>query len=246
MPAEITNCTECPLRALPAFKSFDAAELAFVTALKSGEMTVEARATVLEQGVNSAHVFTVLSGWAMREKTLEDGRRQVLGFVMPGDLIGLQAMLFNEMEHSVVALGPLTLCVFQRPDILRLFRDQPSLGYTVVWHAARSERMLDEALTSVGRRSAAERIGHALLTLHRRADRRGLLDQAGGFEAPFRQGDLADALGLSRVHVNKTLRRLAAAGMVEWAEGRIALPDAPGLATLAKLDPAPAAELPLI
>ena len=132
MSADTTNCADCPLRALPAFRPFSTAELAYVTRLKSGELTVEARATVLEQGLNSAHVFTVLSGWALREKTLEDGRRQVLSFVMPGDLIGLQATLFDEMEHSVVALGPLTLCVFQRADILRLFEDQPSLGYTVV------------------------------------------------------------------------------------------------------------------
>ena len=106
--------------------------------------------------------------------------------------------------------------------------------------------MLDEALTSVGRRTAAERIGHALLTLHHRAGRRGLLDQAGGLAAPFTQGDLADALGLSRVHVNKTLRRLAGAGLIDWSEGRISLPDPGGLAALARMDPRADMDLPLI
>jgi len=154
------------------FRSFSRTELDFVTRFKSGEMKVEGGATVLMSGTRSPHLFTVLSGWGYREKTLEDGRRSILNFVLPGDLVGLQSALFCEMNHSVEALTDMTLCVFQRSDIEALFRREPGLAFTVVWHAARAERILDEHLLSVGRRSAAERIAYLMVFLLERA--RGL------------------------------------------------------------------------
>lgn len=228
------------------FRSFSRTELDFVTRFKSGEMKVEGGATVLMSGTRSPHLFTVLSGWGYREKTLEDGRRSILNFVLPGDLVGLQSALFCEMNHSVEALTDMTLCVFQRSDIEALFRREPGLAFTVVWHAARAERILDEHLLSVGRRSAAERIAYLMVFLLERARGLDLVEPGGVIATPITQGHVADALGLSLVHTNKTVKRLAARQLVSWKPGRLTIRDEDGLRVLAAYDRGRTEALPLI
>jgi len=242
----MTDCSRCPLRKREVFRGLGPRELDFVASMKSGEMRVEPRTRVLDEGVNSPHVFTVLSGWGLREKSLADGRRQILNFVLPGDLVGLQAAMFDAMDHSVEALTGMTLCVFPRSDIQRLFHDQPSLGFTVVWHAARNERLLDATLMSVGRCSARERIARALLTIYGKARRIGLSEADGTLSAPITQQHLADALGLSLVHTNRTLKGMVGDGLLRWRAGRLQLLDAARLRDIAQMDETAPAALPLI
>ncbi len=102
-------CEKCPLRGKAVFRQFSETELEFVKEFKAGELSVEAGTTVLLEGTNSAHLYTVLSGWAFRYKMLPDGRRQILNFALPGDLVGVQGSMFDKMEHSVEALNDLTL-----------------------------------------------------------------------------------------------------------------------------------------
>src|SRR6266699_3195451 len=106
-------CENCPLRGKPLFRQFSEKELEFVKELKAGELTIEAGATVLLEGTTSAHLYTVLSGWAFRYKMLPDGRRQILNFALPGDLVGVQGSMFDKMEHSVEALNDLTCASFR-------------------------------------------------------------------------------------------------------------------------------------
>jgi len=243
---KITECKDCKLRTLQQFRKFSTSELKFVSGFKSGELVVEAGSTVLLEGTNSPHIFTVLSGWGFREKTLEDGRRQILKFVMPGDLIGLQTALFAEMEHSVQSLTEMTLCVFRRRDVRHLFHAQPDLAFTVVWHAAHEERMLDDHLLSIGRRTAIERIAYILVTLFARARRLGMVDKQNTVAVPITQQHLADALGLSLVHTNKTLRRLLAMSAVTWQAGRLQIDDEARLREIANYATIETEILPLI
>ena len=79
-------CEKCPLRAVECLREFTAKELEFVSNFKSGELNVQAGTSILLQGTNSAHLYTILSGWAFRYKTLPDGRRQILNYALPSDL----------------------------------------------------------------------------------------------------------------------------------------------------------------
>jgi len=208
-------CESCPLRAASVLRDFSADELEFVRGFKSGELTVEPGTTLLLQGTNSAHLYTVLSGWAIRHKTLPDGRRQILNFVLPADLIGLQASVLDEMQHSVEALTDMVLCVFPRERLWQLYSHHPSLAFDLTWIASREEQMLDEHLLSVGRRGALERLAFVLLHLFVRAEQIGLTKDD-TIHFPFTQQHLADTLGMSLVHTNKTLRRLTATRAVRW------------------------------
>lgn len=212
------SCESCPLRPLPVFRAFTTQELGYISRFKKGELTVERGATVLVEGSSSTHLYTVLSGWGFRYKLLSDGRRQILNYAMPGDLVGLQGSVMEEMQHSFEALSPMLLCVFERGELHDLCRNHPGLAYDITWLAAREECMLDENLLSVGRRSALERCAYLIAFICTRAKSVDIGGR-GTVTIPFTQQHVADTLGLSLVHTNKTIRRLAARGLIRWRDG---------------------------
>jgi len=228
-------CEKCPLRAVECLREFSAKELEFVSRFKSGELNVAAGTNVLLQGTNSAHLYTILSGWAFRYKTLPDGRRQILNYALPSDLIGLQGSINDEMQHSVEALTDVLLCVFPREKLWNLFDNFPTLAFDVTWLAARQEQILDENLLSVGRRTAMERLAYLLLTLFDRASEIGLA-KGHSIQFPFTQQHVADTLGMSLVHTNKTLQRLAATKTMRWKDRKFEILDREALVEIANYD----------
>jgi CRP/FNR family transcriptional regulator, anaerobic regulatory protein len=217
-------CEECPLQCSGRFRSFSARELDFIKTFKRGELVSEAGSTILLEGTNSPHLYTVISGWGFRYKTLEDGRRQILNYLLPGDFIGLQGSVLSEMQHSVEALSDMILCVFERNRLFELYENHPQLGFDITWLAAREEQMLDEHLLSVGRRSAAERAAYLLAFLHERAAAVALFPKRTRI-APLTQQHVADTLGLSLVHTNKTLRKLGDRGAIAWLDAGFEIKD---------------------
>jgi CRP-like cAMP-binding protein len=234
----VTPCQQCPLRRLPCLREFAPDELEFVQRFKSDELHFEAGATFLREGSKSDHLFTVLSGWAFRYKVLDDGRRQILNFALPADMVGLQGAVMDEMEHSVEALTPVRLCVCPRARLYELYSQFPTLAFDVTWLAAREEQLIDEHLVSVGRRTALERVAYLLLFLYDRADEL-TLTKDGKIQLPITQQHLADALGLSLVHTNKTLKRLLVTKSIRWQARTFEMLDRAALADLAGGDTPP-------
>jgi CRP/FNR family transcriptional regulator len=231
-PQRQVLCEKCPLRAEKALRDFAPEEIKFVDSFKSGELTAAAGTTLLLEGTNSAHLYTVLSGWAIRYKMLPDGRRQILNFVLPADFLGLQGSVLGEMQHSVEALTDMLLCVFPRERLWELYRNHPSLAFDLTWIASREEQFLDEYLLGVGRRKALERVAFVLLHLFLRAEQVGLTTRD-KVQFPFTQQHLADALGMSLVHTNKTLRRLTASKAVRWKNRTFEILDRDALTAMA-------------
>lgn len=238
-------CEHCPLRTIPHFRAFTSDELKFVSRFKRGELVAETGATILNEGAHSAQLFTLLSGWAFRFKTLEDGRRQILNYVLPGDLVGLQGPVVGEMEHSVETLSPVVMCVFQRDGLTELFKRQPGLSFDVTWLASREERMLDEHLLSIGRRTATERAAYLVAFLYQRALAVGLTEDQ-SLLIPITQQHVADTLGLSIVHTNKTLRKLAEHKLIRWHDRACEVLDVEGLMEIAGWEGLPERRRPLI
>ena len=229
---QYTPCEQCPLRRCEALREFSPEELAFVKQFKTDELRVDAGASFLRQGAGSEHLYTVLSGWAFRYKMLDDGRRQILNYALPADMVGLQGALMREMEHSVEALTPLVLCVFPRRKLWDLYNRFPSLAFDVTWLAAREEQLIDENLLSLGRRTALERAAYLLLHLFVRAEEAGLTKN-GMIQFPFTQQHLADTLGMSLVHTNKTLKRLYASNAIRWKDRTFEMIDRAALMQIA-------------
>jgi len=212
------SCEQCPLRRRLNFRDFSPEELAFIQSLKAGELQAEAGMSIMREGEQNPQLYTVLTGWGFRYKILEDGRRQILNYVLPGDLVGLQGNVMREMQHSVEALTKMTLCMFERDKLPVLFQTHPSLAFDITWLAAREESMLDEHLLSIGRRSARERAAYLLAFLDSRIRATSDAPPEKSFTLPLTQQHVADTLGLSLVHTNKTLRTLADQGMIRWLD----------------------------
>jgi CRP-like cAMP-binding protein len=226
-------CKDCPLRPLPLFMAHSDDELALVQSLKKREQQLEAGATLIHEGQVDAPLFTLLSGWAFRFKTLSDGRRQILNFLLAGDFIGVQQKMGDGAAHGVVTLTDAVFCVFQRDALWAMHREQPTMGFNVTWLTAHEESVVDETLLSVGRRSAEERIATLLVLLWKRAAALQADKGAGGVPFPLTQQHVADALGLSLVHTNKTLRKLERRGLHALVDGRLHLRDVKALVRLA-------------
>jgi CRP/FNR family transcriptional regulator len=208
--------------------------VAFMEGFKTGELHVAAGTAFLPEGAASQQLFTVLRGQGLRYKTLPDGRRQVLSFLLPGDFTGLQAGLLGEMRHTAEAVTPMVLCAFGRARVWDLFRTAPERAYDLTWIAAVEEHFLGETIATLGQRDATERMSWALVRIWRRLSAVGLRE-GDTVPLPFRQHDMADALGLSLVHTNRVVSALRRSGLATWAGGRLTMHDHAKLSALAGL-----------
>ncbi|MBS1302226.1 Crp/Fnr family transcriptional regulator [Loktanella sp. SALINAS62] len=230
-----TPCQKCPLRRHDLFTDMSDDNVQAMQRFKVGELTVDAGTPLLIEGSNSPQLFTALRGMGIRYKTTIDGRRQVVNFVFPGDFIGLQAGLMKEMAHSVEARSRMTLCVFNRSELYSFFRSHPERAFDITWLAAVEEHFLGEALTSIGQRTAKQALAWALVRIFERGSMIGLTNNR-SMKLPFRQQDLADALGLSLVHTNKTLSQLRDSQLANWSDGQLTINDTEKLAAVAGVE----------
>lgn len=233
--ATAIDCIDCPLRCRPLFVPMTPQELEFMRGFKAGERVVPTGSDIVVQGQTSSALYTVLEGMAVRAIHLPEGQRQVISFAFPGDFIGLQSGLMGEAHHSVTAITDMVLCHFPRNRVWDLFRNQPERAYDLTWIAAMEEHFLGETVATLGQRDATERVSWALVRIWRRLVALGM--QVGdGVPFPFRQQDLADALGLSVVHTNRVLGQLRRAGLAQITARQLVMLDHVGLSRLAQLD----------
>jgi CRP-like cAMP-binding protein len=229
------RCSQCPLRRLPVFLENTAKDIEVVQSLKQRQLSLAAGEMLILEGQHDARLFTLLEGWAFRFKTLSDGRRQILSFLLAGDFIGVQQKMADVAAHGVATLTDAVFCVFQRDSLWELHRQSPKLGFDITWLTAHEESVVDDALLSVGRRNAEERIAALLIVLFKRAAILQADGGAAGVRFPLTQQHMADGLGLSLVHTNKTLRKLERLGLHRIEDGRLHILNGKALARLADL-----------
>jgi len=233
--AAMTPCTDCPLLDCPGLRQMEPERRREVEAFKQGEISLERGGQVLTQGLRSNEIYTVLSGVLIRFRLMDDGRRQIINFLFPGDLVGLQSMLDEPMTHGVEALTPAQLCVFPRDRFIDFVGQNPDMGYDVIWLAAKEESALEEHLVALGQRNAKERIAYLALFILRRAEGTCLAAN-GRVELSITQGQVADMLGLSLVHTNRSMQALRRDGLVRWSLNAIEIPDPEAVSQFVRYD----------
>lgn len=231
-------CHQCPLLACPGLRPHAPEEVPHIQRFKTGEVRLERGAVLIEQDVTRGGLYTVLDGVTMRYRMLEDGRRQIVNFMFPGDLIGLEGAFGEPASHSVEALLATRLCVFDSARYYDLIVAQPSLGYDITWLAAKEETALEEHLVALGRRSARERVAYLAVWLLERARGTCMAKGRNRLEVTITQAQIADMLGLSLVHTNRTIKALEREGLVLWRQGSIEVPDLSVTASFAHWDEA--------
>ncbi len=191
---------------------------------------------LVHQGQSDQAAYILASGWACSYKILRDGERQIVDFQIPGDFLGLRSVLLHTADHSIEPITDIEVCEVQASDLLGAFTRTPRLATAVLWAASRDEAMVVEHLVDIGRRHAAERMAHFLLELGARLSLVGLATKA-GYTCPLTQYLLADALGLSAVHVNRVLRQLRETGLLTFRDGYVTFDDYDRLREFAGFDP---------
>ena len=184
---------------------------------------------ILLEGEAFPATCLLLDGWACRYKTLSDGRRQIIGFVLPGDLCSSWAAGSGPMEYGVRALTFARAARIEASELGEALRLRPNLAETLRSAAAQEHVIMSAWLLNMGQRKAPERIAHLFCELATRMRKRGIAPKDGGFEAPLTQQDLADALGLTSVHVNRVLQKLRERDFIGFRRGVLSIRDMDGL-----------------
>jgi len=224
-------------RKLSAFVALSDSDMATLARFDLRRRSFRPGHEMIHEGQTNASAFVLSEGWACSYKLLPDGERQIVDFQIPGDFLGLRSILFRTADHSVEAVTRIEASEALASDIFDAFAQAPRLAAAVLWAASRDEAMVVEHLVNLGRRSADERMAHFLLELGARLALVGLGDRK-GFDCPLTQYHLADALGLSAVHVNRVLRHLREEGLVTFQKGRVTFDDFARLKKIAGFDTA--------
>lgn len=211
-------------RKLGAFVALSEVELSVLEGLHERRRTFVAGRDLVHQGQTDQATYILISGWACSYKLLEDGQRQIVDFQIPGDFIGLRSVVLHISDHSVEPVTDIEVTEVHVSDLFRAFAETPRLATAVLWAASRDEAMVVEHLINIGRREAEVRVAHFLLELCARLTLVALGSKA-GYACPLTQYLMADALGLSSVHVNRVLRKLREAGMVTFRDGFVTFDD---------------------
>jgi CRP-like cAMP-binding protein len=224
-------------RKLAAFLSLSATELLRLDQLQSRRRVFPAGAELVHEEQAEPKAFVLLDGWAMSYKMLVDGGRQVVDFQIAGDFLGLRGLLLRTSDHNVAAVTEIVVAEVPARDVRELVETQPRLAMSLLWAASRDEAMVVEHLVGIGRRSPLVRTAHLFLELRHRLHLVGLADD-GGFTCPLNQYVLADALGLTAIHLNRTLRQLRERRLMTYRRGRVIIHDAAALMALAGFEDA--------
>lgn len=182
------------------------------------------RRDVVREGEKPRDVHLVVQGLACRYKTLPDGRRQIVGFFVPGDFCDLNVYVLQEMDHSIAAITRVRVADIDRDAMDALTAERPRVTQALWWHELVNASMQREWILNIGQRTAYERLAHLLVEMFLRLRAVGLT-QGQCCDFPVTQTDLADATGLTSVHVNRTLQELRRDGLIELAHKRLRIPD---------------------
>jgi len=178
------------------------------------------REEIMSQGERPRAVHVIVDGWAVSTKQLIDGRRQIVNFLVPGDLCATNIYILDRADHALAALTHARVASIGAADFEAMMVASPRIARALWWNELSAASVQREWTTSLGQRNAYERIAHLLCELYMRLHAVGLT-QRGGCEFPITQNDLADATGLTSVHVNRTIQQLRHDGLIELHDKRL-------------------------
>ena len=226
------------------FIDLDVPDLASLRDVIETEVAVKKRRDLVLDGYQFNKFGFIKQGFAARYKLLRNGKRQIINFLLPGDIVGMPGSFLDRAANSVVAVSDMRLQLCPLDAFVALSFRRPKFALALSWLAAQEAAIYAEHIINIGRRTPTERLAHFLLEIHARL---ALIDNAdaAAFDMPFTQEMLSDALGLSVPHLNRTLAQLRAEGMIAVNDRRVEFVDVNALALLAQFQPINPSRIPL-
>ena len=217
------------VRRLSLHGLMDAEDKAAVLALPHAVRNLEPDQYLVREGDKPTHSCLVVSGFAIRHKLNSEGGRQIVNFHMSGDMVDLQNSLLDVADHNVQSLGRMRAAFIPREAIVEISFSRPAVGKALWLETLVEGSISREWIMNVGRRDALQRTAHLLCEFAYRLDAVGLGPEC-NYELPMTQEQLADAMGLTPVHVNRTLKVLATSGLIKRTRRSVAIADLQKLA----------------
>ncbi len=217
--------TDILVRALSGYVQMSDEEVHALEELSRGKTrSYRARRDIMREGEPPQAAYLIRSGWLCRYKALADGRRQIIAILLPGDIFDLNQDLIGELDHSIATITPAQLTELNPQRVREIISQHPRLIEAFYWREMVHNSILREWVLNVGQRRGLQRIAHLICELYWRLEKLGLASE-NSIRFPVTQGDLADATGLTPVHVNRMMKQLRDLGMIRLRSRKLALPD---------------------
>lgn len=223
------------VRKISRFMPLTSEDEARLAALAGAPEAVPARTDIVREGEHPPSLFLISGGLACRYKLLDDGSRQIISFLVPGDICDLHVFMLGTMDHSIAALGETKVTTLPMDEVLNLVATHPRVNAGLWWSVLQEKAILRQRIVGLGRRDAAHRLAFQLCELlwRMKAVEEAPRDE---YALPLSQCDLGDALGLSTVHVNRMMQDLREAGLIAYRKGAVRVLDPDGLSRQAGFD----------
>lgn len=195
-----------------------------VLSLPYSMRTLEPQSYIFREGDAPLTCAVLVTGFAYRHKLTGEGSRQIIALHIPGDPLDFQNLFLDEADHNLQTLTRAQLVVVPRVEIQKLARARPAIGNAILINILVDASVFREWVLNIGRRDSRARLAHVLCEFAVRLDAQGLAEEY-GYELPMTQEQLADALGLTPVHVNRTLKALEVEGLISRNRRNVSFPD---------------------
>ncbi|MEN8214373.1 MAG: Crp/Fnr family transcriptional regulator [Pseudomonadota bacterium] len=238
-----TECKECPIRSRALFRGVPEEKLGWTQEFRDAQYLLSARETLYRQGETAHSLYTLFDGWLALYKILDNGKRQILRFVLPGDFIGFQVSGIGPAAghmHSSQALIESTLCTFPAIQLRSMMEKLPQLAIRLAEMEMHDMNLCQHHMIGTARKSARERIAFLMLELFYRVRlqmENGYDEAANSIIFPLTQRDIADAVGLTPVHVNRTLNEMVEIGLIKCPGKRLTILNEEALMEIGEFDP---------
>ena len=221
-----TSCGSCPIREKALFQVFAEDYLQDAEARRTAQYRLPARSHLYQERTPAAMAYTLFEGWLLLYRTHSDGSRQGLRVALPGDFVGYAPLTDALHSHGAVAISDVTVCGFRQADLHAMIDAHPDIARQITSIQARYLAICESNVLGLGRKSAEQRIAHAVADLYYRLDQRAEVD-AETHSMPFllTQEMLGELTGLTPVHTNRVLRKLRIDGVMVCERQRVQIQD---------------------
>jgi len=223
---------------LSRFVSLDAPEIQAIRHISRHSRRFQAHDTLIHQESRPNFVCLIVSGIAFRYRYLPDGRRQIFGYLLPGDLCDTHFVISNQSDHSVGLLCDSVVAMISTSELMEVMVNHPRIERALLMTSLVEAAVMREWLLNVGQRDAIQKLSHFFCEMAARLHSIGDVNPDGSFSIPITQTELADTIGLTPVHVNRSLQRLRREGLVVWTKRRLTIVNRDLLEMIAGFDEA--------
>ena len=238
-PGEHTQCSQCAVRKLALFQGVKPDNLEWTQSAREQQYMIKAKRRLFEEGEPPKYFYTLYSGWVALYQTSAEGNRMINHFALPGDFLGFQTAPAKPIDYSAQALTEVTVCAFPVMQMDSILKSTPELSARMMDMHAQTIKLCRQRMMGIGRKTAKQRLAFMFLELYHRVRHVGDLipgTEENSIVFPLSQEDLADAMGLTSVHISRTLRELTDEGLLSVKHRRLTMLNEPALSEVAHFE----------